>query len=177
MLGVDRKQFVMSIVVVALAIAFVLFQFMPLNKKARTIKAANISLIAENTAALEKQKALPKLCSEIEWIEAQIGDFDVKIPVSRSYGSFLQELTLVMEQQGLTEFVVQPGVEMEIAGQSCIPVKIKCKGELIQIFNFFKALEKFERVIQIEEVSLAGDGKFDGNVKMQAGLNIFYRAE
>jgi Tfp pilus assembly protein PilO len=177
MSGIDRKQFVMSIAVIALAIAFVLFQFVPLNKKAKILKAAKLDLIAENAAVMAKQKALPQICKEIEQIEAQIGNFDVKIPVSRSHGSFLQRLTLVMEQQGLTELVVQPGVETKIAERSCIPVKVNCKGELIQIFNFFKALEKFERIIQIEEVSLAGDDKFDGNVKMQAKVNIFYRTE
>jgi Tfp pilus assembly protein PilO len=177
MLSIDRKQFVMSIAVIALAIAFVLFQFMPLNKKAKTLKAANINLITENTAVLAKQKALPRLYEEIKQVEEQIGNFDEKIPVGRSHGSFLQKLTLIMEQQGLEELMVQPGIEVKIENQFCIPVKVNCKGELIQIFNFFKALEKFERIIQIEEVSLAGDDKFDGSVKMQAMVNIFYRTE
>ncbi|MDD5460000.1 MAG: type 4a pilus biogenesis protein PilO [Phycisphaerae bacterium] len=167
----------MSIAVVALAAAFVLFQFMPLNEKTKILKAANANLIAEDAAAAAKEKALPQLREEIARMEGQMGNFDAKIPVDRSYGSFLQELTSIMEQQGLEELMVQPGVEVKNADQFRIPVKINCTGELMQIFNFFKALEKLERVIQIEEVSLTNNDKSDGSVKMQAMINIFYRTE
>ncbi|MBN1788324.1 MAG: type 4a pilus biogenesis protein PilO [Sedimentisphaerales bacterium] len=175
MISVDKKQFVMSIAVVVLTIAFVLFQFIPLSRKAKILKAANVNLIAANRAVLEKQKALPKIHREIERTEEEIGNFDMKIPVDRSYGSFLEKLTLAMEQQGLTEFMVQPGVEVEINDKFQIPVKVKCKGTLGQIFDFFKVLETFERVIQIEEISLTNSSEADGNVEMQSNMNIFYR--
>jgi Tfp pilus assembly protein PilO len=175
--GVGEKQFVMSIAVIALAITFVFFQFMPLNKKVRSLKAANVDLITKNTAASAKLKDLPRLYEEIKQVKEQTKNLDVKIPVGRSHGSFLQELTSVMEQQGLTELVVQPDMETEIAERSCIPVRIRCKGELIQIFQFFKALEKFERIVQAEEVLLTSDNKFDGDVTMQAKVNIFYRTK
>jgi Tfp pilus assembly protein PilO len=112
---------------------------------------------------------------EIEEIKGRVGDFDAEIPVGRSHGLFLQNLTSVMQKQGLSELAVQPGTETETDDLSRIPVNIRCKGRLIQIFKFFKALESFERIIQIEEVALATNEKFDGNVTMQAKVNIFYR--
>jgi Tfp pilus assembly protein PilO len=175
MLVAGKKQIVMSIAVIALAIAFVFFQFMPLNRKASSLKAANVNLIAESASAAAKQKALPQLCGEIKQIEERMGNFDAKIPVGRSHGSFLQKLTSVMQQQGLIELMVQPGIETQTLELSCIPVNVRCKGELIQIFKFFGALEKFERVIQIEEVLLNCSDKLDG-VTMQAKMNIFYRS-
>lgn len=177
MLGIGKKQIVMSIAVLALAVAFVFFQFMPLNKKARDLKAANVTLIAEDASTAAKHEALPLLRHEIEKIEIQIGNFDERIPVGRSHGPFLQKLTGVMKQHGLTALVVQPGTEIQMSGYFCIPVCVRCNGSLVQIFKFFKALEQFERIIQIEEVSLASSDKFDGNVTMQARVNIFYRAE
>ena len=91
----------MSIAVVALAIAFVFFQYLPLNRKAKSLKAANASLLAENAAAGARVEALPQLYKEIEKIKEQVGDFDAKIPVGRSHGLFLQDLTSVMQKQGL----------------------------------------------------------------------------
>ena len=71
MLGIDKKQFIMSITVIALAVVFISFQFVPLHKKTKVLKAAKLELIAENTAVEAKQKALPQLCEEIEQIKAQ----------------------------------------------------------------------------------------------------------
>lgn len=175
MLKIERKQFAMSIAVVTLAAAFVFFQYLPLNKETASLSAANAALISENTAAGLRLESLPKLYEGIEKIKGQIGDFDAKIPVGRSHGLFLQNLASVMQKHGLEELVVQPGMETETSGLSVIPVSIRCKGKLMQIFRFFKALEDFERIIQIEEISLTGDDKFDGSITMQAKANIFYR--
>jgi Tfp pilus assembly protein PilO len=172
---IEKKQFVMSIAVVALAIAFVFLQYLPLDKETKGLKAANTKLLAENTAAGVHLEVLPQMYKEIENIKEQVGDFDAKIPVSRLHGLFLQNLTSVMQKHGLGELVVQPGTERETDSLSQIPVYIRCKGKLVQIFKFFKALENFERIIQIEEVGLTANDKFDGSVTMQAKVNIFYR--
>lgn len=165
----------MSVAVVALAVAFLLLQYLPLDKKTRSLKAANTRLLAENTAASARLEVLPQMHEEIEKMKEQVGDFDAKVPVGRSHGLFLQNLTSVMQKQGLGELVVQPGTETETSGLSQIPVYIRCRGKLVQIFKFFKALEDFERIIQIGEVGLTANDKFDGSVTMQAKVSIFYR--
>ena len=171
----EKKQIVMSIVVVVLAVIFVFLQYMPLNKKAENLRAANAALLADNAAADAHIGILPQLHNDIEKIKKDIGDFDSKIPVGRSHGLFLGDLTAIMQKQGLGELVVQPGTEMGTPSLSRIPVSIRCKGKLVQIFRFFKALESFERIIQIEEVALTADDALDGSVIMQAKVNIFYR--
>ena len=175
---IERKQFVMSIAVVTLAVAFILLQYLPLDKKTKSLKAANTKLLVENTAVSARLEVLLQMYKEIEKIKEQVGDFDAKIPVGRSHGLFLHNLTSVMQKQGLSELVVQPGAETETTacGLFQIPVHIRCKGKLVQIFRFFKALEGFERIIQIEEVGLTANDKIDGDVTMQAKVNIFYRA-
>lgn len=171
----ERKQLVMSVAVVTLAAAFVLFQYLPLSKKAKSLEATNANLLVENAEADAHTAILPQLYKDIERIKGEVGDFDAKIPVGRSHGLFLQELTSVMQKRGLGELVVQPGKETETPDLSEIPVHIRCRGRLVQIFKFFKALEAFERIIQIEEVGLTADDTFSGMVTMQAKVNIFYR--
>lgn len=166
----------MLMAVGALAIAFMFLQYLPLYEKTKSLKAANIKLLAENAAASVRQEVLPQINAEIEKAKGEIGDFDAKIPVGRSHGEFLQNLTSVMQKQGLEEISVVPGAEIETSDLSKIPVSIRCKGKLVQVFRFFKSLEGFERIIQIENVRLTGDGKFDGSVAMEAKMNVFYRA-
>jgi Tfp pilus assembly protein PilO len=174
---VKSKQFVMSIAVVMLAVAFVFFQFLPLNKKARDLKAANAKLISENTISNAFIEAVPQLKEQIEKTKRDIGDFDVKIPHGRSHGIFLQNLAEVMQQQGLTELVIQPGIEVETSELSGIPIDIRCKGKLVQIFKFFKSLESFERVVRVGEITLTNDNKLEGVLAMNARVEIFYRTQ
>ncbi|MFA6186948.1 MAG: type 4a pilus biogenesis protein PilO [Phycisphaerae bacterium] len=171
----EQKQIVMSVAVVAMAAAFVFFQYMPLNKKAKMLKAENVVLITENSSVGARLETLSQISREIETLKQQVGDFDAKIPLGRAHGEFLQNLASVMKQQGLEELVVQPGVETQAGELVKIPVYIRCQGKLPHIFKFFKALEGFQRVIQIEEVSMTGSDKFDGSLVMQAKTNIFYR--
>lgn len=171
----EQKQIVMSVAVVAMAAAFVFFQYMPLNKKARMLKAENVVLMTENSSIAARLEALPQISREIDSLGQRVGDFDAKIPVGRAHGEFLQNLASVMKQQGLEELVVQPGEETRAGELVKIPVYIRCQGKLVHIFKFFKALEGLQRVIQIEEVSMTGSDKFDGSLVMQAKTNIFYR--
>ena len=167
----------MSIGVVVLAIFFVVFQYLPLNKKARELNAASTNLIVDNTAANERIARLPELYEQIENLKQEVGNFDVKIPTGRSHGPFLQKLAQVMQQNGLTELVIQPGIEIETAQVSAIPVNIRCSGKMFQIFNFFKAVEGFERIIRIEEVSLVNSNSLDGNLAVNINAEIFYRVQ
>ncbi|MFA5293209.1 MAG: type 4a pilus biogenesis protein PilO [Phycisphaerae bacterium] len=174
---IKNKQFVMSIAVVTLAVAFVFLQYLPLSKKAKSLSTANAQLIADNTAINARVDVLPQLYVQIEEMKQQIGNFDAKIPLGRSHGTFLQKLAEVMQQHGLTELVIQPGSEIETPSLSGIPVNIRCSGKLVQIFRFFKAMESFERVVRVSEVSLANDNKLDGILIMNAKVEMFYRTQ
>ncbi len=175
MAKIERKQIVMSVVVVVLAIIFVFLQYIPLNKKAKDLRAANAAILAENAAANAHIAILPQLYKDIENVKKDVGNYDAKIPVGRTHGLFLQDLTSVMQKQGLGQLVVQPGTETETPSLSRIPVSISCEGKLIQIFKFFQAIEAFERIVQIEEIELKANDALDGSVNMQAKVNIFYR--
>lgn len=177
MANLEKKQIVMSVVVVVLAVIFVFGQYMPLNKKAKILKAANAELVAENAAADAHVGILPQLYRDIENIKKDAGNFDAQIPVGRSHGQFLADLTSVMQKQGLSQLNVQPGMETEAQVISQIPVTISCEGRLSQIFKFFKEIESLERIIQIEEVDLKAKDQVDGIIIMQAKINIFYRTE
>jgi Tfp pilus assembly protein PilO len=174
---IENKQFVMSIAVVVLAVAFVFFQYLPLNKKARELNAANAKLISDNTAVNARIGILDELKEQIEKTKQEVGNFDAKIPLGRSHGVFLQQLSEVMQQQGLTELVIQPGIEKETSTLCSIPVNIRCSGKLIQIFKFFRSLESFERVIRVEEITLSNNDKIEGVVTMNAKVEMFYRTQ
>jgi len=82
-----------------------------------------------------------------------------------------------MNENNLREQLIQPGEEVKAEGLNCIPVSMKCKGSLKQIFKFFRSLQRLDRLIRIEEVKLVNDNGFSGEVSMQTKVIIFYRAK
>lgn len=174
---IKNKQIVMSIALVIVVVLFVFFQFLPLSRKTRDLKAANAKLISENTVSNTFIEAVPQLKEQVEEMKPDVGDFEVKIPHGRSHGIFLQNLAQTMQQYGLTELVIQLGAEVKTSELSGIPIDIRCKGTLVQIFEFFKSLESFERIVRVGGITLTNDDKLDGVLTMIAKVEIFYRMQ
>jgi hypothetical protein len=51
---------------------------------------------------------------------------------------------------------------------------MQCKGRLTQIFEFYKQLQKLDRLVRIEQVKLVNDSSFEGEVSMETKLVIYY---
>jgi len=81
------------------------------------------------------------------------------------------------ETLNLGKELVQPGKELRSPQLTCIPVSMRCKGNLKQIFEFFTALQASERLIRIEQVKLVNDNDFTGDVTMQTEAVIYYRTK
>jgi len=80
-----------------------------------------------------------------------------------------------MNKQNLKEQLVQPGSEIQSAEVNCIPINIECSGSLKQIFELFKSLNNFERLIRIESIRLINDKDFVGPLKMKVQASVYYR--
>ena len=105
------------------------------------------------------------------------GDFDRKIPKNRNFADLWDQIAKVMNRHNLQEQLVQPGTEIKGDELNCIPISIQCTGSHSQIFEFFKSLQKFDRLIRVESVTLTNDSDFTGRVKMDADANVYYQAD
>ena len=59
---------------------------------------------------------------------------------------------------------------------NCIPVSMRCKGRLRQLFNFYGRLQTLDRLVRIEQVKLSNDPGYGGQVSMETKAVIYYRA-
>jgi len=58
---------------------------------------------------------------------------------------------------------------------TCIPVQMRCKGRLAQMFQFYRGLQALRRSIRVERVRMVNDGDFDGDVTMETEVVVYYR--
>ncbi|MHC4115575.1 MAG: type IV pilus inner membrane component PilO [Planctomycetota bacterium] len=172
-----RQQIIICVVAIGIIGGFIFLKYLPFQRKIRAIELerAGIQHMVER-ARIESEK-LPALNEEVTEWQGLVAKYELKIPVNRDLGSFLQEVADLMNQHELTRQQIQPSTEIEVDELKCIPVSMKCKGRLEQLFEFYKSLQNLDRLVRIEHVQLENEGDFNGEVSMETEAIVYYRPE
>ena len=177
MLFRDRQQITICVVAAVTIGGFVFFRYLPLRsrmKAATEKKAAQTLAIGKGTA---DSRQLPLLKEQLLKLRAKLGSYEANIPQESNAGLFLGSVADLMKEHSLTEQVIEPGVDTRADRFRCIPVTMRCKGKLIQIFEFYRRLQSLDRLVRIEQVKLRNDSDFSGEVSMETKAVIYYRVE
>ena len=177
MLFRDKQQITICVIAAAIVCVFVLLWYLPLRSKtnaAKQAKAERAIAIAKGTA---DARQLPLLEEQLLKLEARLGDYEANIPAQRAHGVFLHRIADLMKEHGLSEQVITPGEEIEADRFNCIPVSMRCKGELAQISEFYRRLQTQDRLVRIEKVKLSNDNSYSGQVNMETEAVVYYRAK
>ncbi len=173
----ERQQITILIVAGVIIGGFVLFRYLPLHKRrkvVRQIRAAQALAVTKGTA---NSRQLPLFEEQVQKLQKTVGNYEASIPAQRALGVFLQRINDLMNEYGLTEQVIEPDAEIRADELQCIQVKMQCKGQLEQLFSFYKGLRGLDRLIRIERVKLENDNSFSGKVSMETKAIIYYSAE
>ncbi len=172
-----RKQIMIFVVAGVMVSGFVLFRYLPLRKRmkaARQSKSAQTLVL--NRALLDAAQLLA-IKGQLAEIERTTVNYEANVPAERSLGGFLHRIAGLMNELELSEQQVQPGEEIKTDKLNCIPVNMKCKGRLPQIFEFYRRIQKMDRLIRIEQVKLENNNDYSGEVSMQTKGIIYYRTK
>jgi type IV pilus assembly protein PilO len=177
MLFKERKQLTIFAVTAVVIGGFVFFRYLPLRSRMKAlsqIKSAQAHAIAkgdaDNTKLSQLEEQFSKMQRDLEGYEAQI-------PKSSDIGQFLHKIADLMNKHNLSDQVIEPQSEIKSDSLNCIPLKMQCKGELYQMFEFFRELQDLDRLVRIEKVKLSNDNDFEGQISMESRAIIYYRAK
>ena len=173
----ERRQIVICVAAVAMVGGFVVFRYLPLRDRIKTVRQTkNAELIALNKSQAQSRQ-LPDLDALLAELQESTGDYEARIPQQRELGVFLRRIADLMNRHNLKEQVVEPGEQINSAKVNCIPVNVRCKGELVDLFGFFKGLQALDRLVRIEQVKLTNGVDFGGEVTMQTKAVIYCGAQ
>ncbi|MHC4104677.1 MAG: type IV pilus inner membrane component PilO [Planctomycetota bacterium] len=175
MLFQERKQIAIFVAAGVMVAAFVLFRYLPLQKRIRAVEQTKIAQTLVITKASMERAQMSAIKEQLLKLKRTVGNYKAIIPVKNDFGVFLQQITDLMSKHNLREQIIAPGEEVAVKGLNCIPVDMQCKGRLAQVFEFYKRMQRLDRLIRIEQVKLANDSDFSGEVSMQAKVVIYYR--
>ncbi|MFZ2149343.1 MAG: type 4a pilus biogenesis protein PilO [Sedimentisphaerales bacterium] len=173
----EKQQLMICVAAGVMVGGFLLLRYLPLQRRtkaARQTKAAQALTIAKGTA---DSKQLPLLKEQLLELQRELENYEANIPEQSDIGVFLQRIAGLMNEHNLRGQVIEPRKEIKAEKLKCIPVNMRCKGRLTQIFEFYRRLQAMDRLIRIEQVKLFNDSDFGGEVGMEAMAFIYYRAE
>jgi len=154
---------------------FVLFGFLPSYNRMRSLKQAKAEQMRAITQASAQAEELSIVEQQLQKLQAKVGKYQQSVPSERELGAFLKQIASIMTDHGLIDQVVAPAAETQNGSLNCIPINMKCKGKLAQIFEFYKRLQTSGRLVRIEKVKLVNDTDFEGLVSLETGAVIYYR--
>ena len=173
----ERQQITICVVAGVGVCVFMLFWYLPLHKKIKAIrqtKAAQSVVIAKGAADSRK---LPLMKEQLLELQARLANYEANVPEQNTFGGFLGRIADLMNENNLTEQEITPGEEIKADKFNCIPVTMRCKGKLTQIFKLYRQLQRLDRLVRIELVKLSNDSDFSGQVSMETKAFIYYRAK
>jgi len=173
----EKQQIVILAVAAAMVGGFVLFRYIPLREKMKTIEQTRTAQRLAIAKAQAQSKQLPVLTAQLQKLQNQVANFQANIPEQRDLGAFLQKIADLMNEHNLKEQVMTPGKEIQADNLCCIPIDMQCKGRLDEIFEFYKRLQGLDRLIRIEQVKLENSTDFSGEVSMHTKTVIYYRGQ
>ncbi len=174
----EKKQQIINLTLaIVMVLGFVIFGYLPLNKKTKAVK----HMKSEQKLTIDKasiaSKQLHVVEEQLRNLQQKLENYDQKIPEQRELGAFLQQMASLMNKHDLKDQLIQPGTEIAIDSLKCIPIKMKCRGNLSQIFEFFKSIQTFDRSVRIEQVQLANGNDFNGEITIHTKAFIYYRSK
>jgi len=173
----ERQQILIFVTAGVMVAGFVLFRYLPLRKKMKAVEKTRASQALVITKDMAKNEKLPALREEFEQLQSEVSNYERQIPADRELGTFLHKIADLMNGHNLKGQFIEPGEEIEGEELNYIPVNMKCKGRLKQIFEFYKSLQSLERLVRIEEVKLLNENNFSGEVNMQTQAVVYYRPQ
>ena len=171
----ERKQIMILVAAGVMVGGFVLLRYLPLRKEKKAAMQAKAAQAFVLNKALLESTQLSTIKEQLVDIQKTAAKFEANVPADRNLGGFLHEIANLMNELELSEQQVQPSEEIKTDNLNCIPVSMKCKGRLGQIFEFYKRVQTMDRLLHIEQITLKNDNNFSGEVNMQTKGIIYYR--
>ena len=171
----DKRQLIIITIGLVVVVALGYFRCKPVIATAQELRRVKADQKLENVDIRTRMQGIALLSAKKEKLEAEVGDYYSKIPQNREFADLWDNIAEVMKSHELKDQLIQPNEEVIGEELNSITITIRCSGSFEQLFNFMSDLQKFERVIRIEEYKLTNNLTNPGLVSMDAKAKIYYQ--
>jgi Tfp pilus assembly protein PilO len=104
----------------------------------------------------------------------EVTNLNRQIPDDADIGTFLKQLSGLMNKRGIALISVQP--QPIIKEKLClkIPVRVSCRGSFVNLYNLLRDLDTMSRLVVVERMAL-GKPEESGNCQLDLTALVFAR--
>jgi Tfp pilus assembly protein PilO len=169
-----RAQWSMTIVMVSLILAFLVFGFRPTNQRRNSLRdeiATKVGLLETNQS---RAQGLTGLAFEVERLRLKLAANNKKLPKTPGLGEFINDTAEVSSQFAIRKLMHQPGMMRRVDLYAEIPIVMSFEGDFANVFSFIRRLEEMQRLTRVKSLSVrCKDGRL-GQVDVNLAMNIYF---
>jgi Tfp pilus assembly protein PilO len=169
-----RAQWTMTLVVVTLLAAFLLFAFVPGRRRQGDLRARIDDKARELDTNQARASNLLTLAKDVERLQGKLEKQNKKLPRTAELGEFIGNLTPARQQYQIKKFVHQVGTirRQELFGE--IPITMSFEGDFLNVFGFLRELEGMQRLTRVKSLTVRCKDPKTGQVDVSMAMNIYF---
>lgn len=164
-----NKQKIALMLLIFIGIGAVFF-FLLYQPKMKELKSEQDKL-TELTAQIQENKKiadnLPKYKKDFEQLKADLDSALTELPNQKEIPSLLTSITSKGKEAGLDFLIFKPKPEEPKDFYSAVPVDISVFGSYFNVANFFVAVGRLPRIVNISNVNVADIKNVGGRMVMK----------
>jgi len=125
-------------------------------------------LKADIAKGLETAKKLPEFRSQVDDLEARLGNLRAVLPEEKDAGDLLRRLQTVASQSNLQIQSFKPAATVTKQLHAEWPIALELEGTYHNLATFFDRVGKFTRIVNISGLDVKGRDKTDANNTINA---------
>jgi len=153
--------------------AAVVFMYVPQGKRLDELRTAIATQELELSVNAAKAAVVPNLLQRIESMKLRYKDFDRRLPKRRELGGFLREISGRLNQEDLSNQLIEPGNPSREELFHTLPIIMRFKGSYLALASFLKRIDRMERLTRVQTLKIARDKK-GGGLDIELQMNIYF---
>jgi len=171
----DKHPMLILLMLVFAAAALGAYQYYPIHLQRQSLKQTLSRQEMKMDEIQDYSERLPMLYQQVKGLEPKADEFSRRFPEDKGFSGLWQQIAEIMDRNHLSDQLVRPG-QVVCSEEVCsIPLEIECSGTFADFFEFFRALEQYDRLIRMDEVHLRNDSELSGQLRLHARARVFYR--
>lgn len=171
----EEKPMLLMVLLIVIGTGLGIFQYYPVHVQKRALKKT----LSKQTTTMDEIKShcvqLPILHRQVLDLQVKASEYNQCFPPNQQFAQLWQQIAQIMDKNQLQDQLVRPG-EVVCDDQLCaIPLDIECSGTFEQLFQFFRCMEDFERLIRMEDISIRNSTDLSGIVTLNAKARVYYQ--
>jgi type IV pilus assembly protein PilO len=162
-----HKIAILTVTVILLAALYYSFLYSP--RSDQVAKLSDSVEIARNEKALKQAKAanLPRLQRDLKELDMQLQRAVAELPNQKQIAALLNQISAQAQQAGLNVILFRPRPENFQEFYAEVPVDITVRGNFHNTVNFFDAVGRMDRLVNIDNIGFKNPTTVGENVILE----------